>query len=1026
MTATAHTCPDCGTLLPAGQSPLLCAVCALNEAAETETEIQGYTLLREIARGGMGVVYEAQQRSLQRTVALKVLPGAMFSSGEFRQRFQREAETAAQLSHPGIVTVHEVGSHQGQPFIAMEMIHGPSLAELLQAGPLKAETAAQLLHQVALALVHAHERQVIHRDLKPSNILLRKANEPVLTDFGLARFIHTGQTLTRGSHSLGSPGYLPPERVVSEQGSPSFAEDVYGLGAVLYHCLTGRPPFVAESIAGIFAATVADEPAPLRVLNPKVPLDLETICLHCLEKRPSARYASAAELAEELARYLRGEPVLTRPVGPLTRLLKKARRQPVLTALSLALVLAIITGFTASLLGWRSAAREAAQRRVELYSSQITAAGAALEGNHPAQAKALLQTLKPGPGETDLRGPEWYMLQSLMRPRELQQHQAHERILTSLSWSPDGQRLLSGGSDGGVKLWALGAAQQSLTLERELVPAGMPRLHQAVWADAQSFLCAEQREWIRYRSVQQPEKICWQLPGAQFAWCAAKRWLAVSGGRPFQTDLPGDLKLYQVRHEGEPTLLREWGRGYRALAISSSGRWLAAATAKAAADDAESGVKIWDLDQPQSVPRQLATTDCVWSLHFSPDEQQLVVIMGLGRYATQRFAVATGKELSPLQGHLLRCWTAAFSAAGDIITTGSDRSLRSWKDGVQTAVTTAAHENEIWTAALHPQQRLLATGDKDGVLKLFPYPLPNSRLEASLSFPHGHYEPLHFTGDSKALIVSPPQAGYHLQPAAGGAVTAEIKKYGMLLGQDKQGRFWQWQPQGKVLYVTGESSSRKLPASLSAMGPAQRVLMAKQRLQVIFIYPSSVTARWDLDTGELLVSPPLLSRALAPAQFFIANAISEDGRYVSLADWRELGVYDFSAKTKLLLPNDPHWARDVAFAPAGDQFASAGVDGSVMVRRMDDGVLLHKLTGHLEEASGLTYSPEGRALVTTEFGIGLRFWRTDTWRQVLQVPLVDAAEKVTFSPDGRWLALIRCPHGALPSEAKVMILQTGE
>jgi WD40 repeat protein/predicted Ser/Thr protein kinase len=750
MTALANECPDCGSALAPGLSALLCPVCALTEASEIDTEVQGYTLLREMARGGMGVVYEAQQQSLQRTVALKILPGAIFSSAEYRQRFQREAETAAQLNHPGIVTVHEVGVHKGQPFIAMELIRGLSLAEVLQSGPLRPKLAAELIQQVALALAHAHSRQVIHRDLKPSNILLRGPAEPVLTDFGLARFLHTGQTLTQQSQSLGSPGYLPPERAGALELAPSVQEDVYGLGAVLYHCLTGRAPFVAETVAGTLHATLYEEPAPPRLLNPHVPLDLETVCLHCLQKRPAARYPNMTELAAELSRFLNGEPVLTRPVGLVRHLLKKARRQPVVTGLSLALVLAVLTGFTASLLGWRSAAYEAYQRRVELYSSQIVAAAAALAGDNPAQARTLLQTLEPRTGESDLRGPEWPLLCSLIQPQELQKLQAHEHILTALAWSKDGQKLLSGAHNGSIKLWQLDEHLR-LHFQRELLPAQQPRVHQLTWLGTDTFLTSEQRQHIRCRSIREPARILWQLPGVQFAYCAAKGILAVSGGSPFESDSSGTLELWQLSPQAQPQRLQQFGPGHRALALSDSGRWLASSCVKNRNPAEERELQLWDLHQPSASPRQLPTSGSVWRLSFSPDEQELIVATSKGSFLLQRFQPQTGEELPPLQGSKLRTWTTLFSTDGTLVTTSSDRSLRTWKKGIAAATTSAAHENEIWSAALHPEQRILATGDKDGVLKLFPYPLPLPRLEKVKHLPHPQYAPIIFSSDSRSV-----------------------------------------------------------------------------------------------------------------------------------------------------------------------------------------------------------------------------------------------------------------------------------
>lgn len=336
-----NQCPRCGAELRPHESEGFCTRCLLAKGLEDPTDIPtapvvaqtrealieaedsrargesgtmrrfgDYELLEEIARGGMGVVYRARQLSLNRVVAVKMLLLGQLSSPEAVRRFRAEASAAASLQHPNIVAIHEVGVHRGLQFFAMDFVDGPDLAQLVRDQPLAARRAAGYVKTIAEAIQFAHTRQILHRDLKPSNVLIDSNDQPRVTDFGLAKNLADDSNLTLTGQVIGSPSFMPPEQALGERGKVGPASDVYSLGAILYHALTARAPFVGLTVADTLQQLETKEPIAPRLLIPGIPADLETICLKCLQKDTDRRFQSARDLSEELGRFLRDEPIL--------------------------------------------------------------------------------------------------------------------------------------------------------------------------------------------------------------------------------------------------------------------------------------------------------------------------------------------------------------------------------------------------------------------------------------------------------------------------------------------------------------------------------------------------------------------------------------------------------------------------------------------------------------------------------------------------------------------------------------------
>jgi WD40 repeat protein/serine/threonine protein kinase len=964
---------------------------------ESLPQIPGYEVESVLGRGGMGVVYKARHLRLGRLVALKMTLAGAYAGPHERERFRREAEAVAALRHPNLVQVYDAGDCAGRPYFTMELIEGGSLAQKLAGTPQPAHQAAALLATLAEAVHVAHQGGIVHRDLKPANILLTVESTPKVADFGLARRLEGGAGLTRTGAVVGTPSYMAPEQARGQSRAVGPAADVYALGAILYETLTGRPPFRAESAVETLHQLLTQDPVPPSRLNGKVPRALETVCLMCLRKEPARRYASAAELSADLRRFLRHEPILAKPIGPIGRLSHWVRRHPGLAASLSAvavLLLLLATGSLVAMLYFRD--KELETRR-SLYSAEMILCGQA--ATSPSGISRVHDGLKPWKDSTpDIRGWEWFYLYGLCH-RDLETLPVSNDGLWCVAASPDGERFAAAGNDCVIYLFDA----KSRNLNHRLTGHNAP-----VWA------------------------VAWSPNGSQLAsacWDGSIKTWDAKTARELRTIHDQDKPLYSVAWNKDGTLLAAAGEGesvwiwdattgklVQRLDVHDAGvRGVAwhPGESRIASACMDFNIRIWDLNDPEH-PKILKDPECRETTHanwvnkvaWHPDGIRLASVSN--DQTCKIWNTRDGTVVSKLEGHsegvLGICWS---SDGRTLATCGEDHTIRIWNTNSDKALAALrGHTRKVTSVAWCKGIQQFVSSSHDGTVKFWP------------AAPREETPRFHVDGPVNDLAWSP--NGLRIAESNGQCPVKLLdpsdRESPIVLGKEWPSHSVSWASHGKLLASGGYSptvhvwnvdSGAEVRTLSGRVEPIRSVAWSHHSSALAAVDEGGNIFVWNADSGASLLTLDDPQHRLGHRAFCFAIAWSPDDRYLASA-WNDgtVRVHDVESGKQIwnIFLHDES-TMSVAWSIDGKSIASAGGDSMIHICDAATGAIKQTLKGHTTAVMRVAWHPDGDRLASASGDRSVKVWDPITGKLMLSlIDLSSEMKVVAWSPDGKTLA----------------------
>ncbi len=936
------------------------AAASSGAAAPRERTLGDYEILEEVGRGGMGVVYRARQRSLDRIVALKVLLAGTLASEEEQQRFVREAEAAASLDHPHIVPIHEIGSEDGQRFFSMRWVDGGTLAENTARFAGDPRRAAEMVAVLADAVSYAHRRGILHRDLKPSNVLLDGGGQPLIADFGLARRVDRDTLLTRSGAVLGTPSYMAPEQAAGRPEELGPASDVYSLGAILYEILARRPPFKSESSIETIRMAIEEEPVRPRSIDARVPFDLESICLKCLEKKPAARYPSAASLAKDLRRFLAGETVEARAITEAERAWRWCRRhRAVATAWALLVCIAAGASCAAFLLH-----RSGQVSEMRLWESYLAQARAFRQSDDPESrmrglaAVTAAARIRPSP---ELRDEAIGLMARIGFRIERQWDGRAETIQPALHPLLDSFATLD--QQGNLALWRSGESGEPLRILARGIPADNTYL---LFSPDGRYLAAASFSGARAAAVR-----IWSLDkGTEVLAAATTRGLF----RPVLAFHPDSRRILLAEPDGKAALRDieagtssdlDLGAGSPAetAAFSWDGRRLGATFPDGSA-------RVVDLSSGESFvfAAGLRANQIAWH----PGGRTLAAACHDSRVRLWHLDGARGRLLATLySGHDAAVVGVAFNPAGTILVSNAwDEELRLWDPATGRQI---LHVAGVPSA----ETRWVADGE---------------RLSCPMTF-----------ASSPRFLVARVEGGEELRTFRGGP-RFDLGRFDLglghrLLATGNAGASWMLDlPGGESLF------SLPIPFEVALFDPRGRFLVSKIP-QGLFLTPIERASEAGAEVVRL--GPAL--RILDGHPLLQDFGLSADGSRLALAINNHAAVIVDTGKPQTISRLFEHprlWS--VALSPRGEWLATGTWHGyGVKIWDAAGGRLVHEAPGRSSRA---VFSPDGRWLAIST-GEDFRLLDTGTWGKepLWRHPRLDPGQgpaSMAFDPSSSLLALV--------------------